>query len=521
MMAERPRTSSRKQTADPRPSGRAVVSFIEKYLRIPDGPYAGQPLILPHWQKQAIHRIYDNEAVTRRSIISTARKNSKTTLCAALLLAHLCGPAARDRRNSRLYSSAQNRDQAALVFDAARKMVLLNSDLRQIISIKEASKVLRYDELGIEYKALSSESTTAQGLNPTLHICDELGQVVGPNSDLYEALELATGTQPNPLTIIISTQGASDTDLLSTLIDDGIAGHDPHTLVALYAAPKDADPFAEATIKLANPSFDFFMNREETLAMAAAARRLPAREAAFRRYTLNQRIEEANPFVSLGVWDACHGPAAPLRELPILYGGIDLSSVNDLTALVLVGKKDSRWHTHCWFWLPAENLLEKSRTDHIPYNVWANQGHLYTTPGRTIDLDFVAHELRELFLQHNIQRIAYDPWNWDFFKPSLLRAGFSDSLIGERFQAFPQTTKSMSPALANLERLLLDRHLVHDNPVLSMCIAHTTIRMDVAGNRAPDKKRAMHKIDGTIALIMALAMAPTQPPPIDVTLLIA
>src|SRR5262249_38301757 len=166
-----------------------------------------------------------------------------------------------------------------LVFDAARKMVLLNSDLRQIISIKEASKVLRYDELGIEYKALSSESTTAQGLNPTLHICDELGQLTGPNSDLYEALELATGTQPNPLTIVISTQAARDTDLLSTLIDDGIAGHDPRTLVSLYAAPKNADPFAETTIKLANPSFELFMNREEILAMAAAARRLPAREA--------------------------------------------------------------------------------------------------------------------------------------------------------------------------------------------------------------------------------------------------
>jgi phage terminase large subunit-like protein len=108
----------------------------------------------------------------------------------------------------------------------------------------------------------------------------------------------------------------------------------------------------------------------------------------------------------------------------------------------LVGHKDDKWHTHCRFWLPSEGLSEKSRTDHTPFDVWARQGHLHTTPGRTIDLDFVAHELRDLFCQHNIQRVAFDPWNWDFFKPSLLRAGFVESMISERFQAFPQTTNS-------------------------------------------------------------------------------
>ena len=252
----RPSGVGNTKSSDKRPTGREVIGFVEKFLRIPDGPHAGQPLILAPWQKQEIHRIYDNPVGTRRAIISTARKNAKTTLCGALLLNHLCGPSARNRPNTRLYSSGQSRDQAALTFDQARKMVLWNPDLRQIISIKESSKILRYDELGIEYKALSSAAHTAQGLNPFLHICDELGQVVGPHSDLFEALELATGAQRDPLTVIISTQSAADSDLLSALIDDGFAGHDPHTLVSLYSAPKDADPFAEATIRLANPSFD-------------------------------------------------------------------------------------------------------------------------------------------------------------------------------------------------------------------------------------------------------------------------
>jgi phage terminase large subunit-like protein len=159
-----------------------VISFIEKYLRIPDGTSSAQPLLLAPWQQQEIHRICDGPNSCRRHIISTARKNSKTTFCAALLLNHLCGPSARNRPNTRLYSSAQSRDQAALTVDQARKMVLWNADLRQIISVKESTKFLRFDELGIEYRALSAQANTAQGLNPTLHICDELGQVVGPHS---------------------------------------------------------------------------------------------------------------------------------------------------------------------------------------------------------------------------------------------------------------------------------------------------------------------------------------------------
>ena len=131
-----------------------------------------------------------------------------------------------------------SRDQAALTFDAARKMILLNSDLRQAVAIKESAKVLRNDELGTEYRALSAEASNTQGLNPVFHIADELGEVVGPSSKLFEALELATAAQRDCLTVVISTRAASDGDLLSTLIDDGIAGHDPVTVVSLYSAPK-------------------------------------------------------------------------------------------------------------------------------------------------------------------------------------------------------------------------------------------------------------------------------------------
>ncbi len=201
--------------------------------------------------------------------------------------------------------------------------------------------------------------------------------------------------------------------------------------------------------------------------------------------------------------------------------GLDLSAVDDLTALVLIGRRDNKWHVHCRFWLPGDDLAEKARADHAPYDMWHQQGHLHVSPGRTVSYEWVAHELRTLFRTHNISKLAFDRWNFKHLKPWLLKAGFTEQLIKDKFVEFGQGTQSMSPALRDLEQCLLDRQLVHDSPVLSMCVAHTVIRTDSAGNRAPDKKKSTHRIDGTVALLMALAMAPAQAAEIDVECLIA
>ena len=161
-------------------------------------------------------------------------------------------------------------------------MVRMSPVLRDAVLIRDTAKELFCPDLGTRYRALSAETTTAFGLDPTFIVHDELGQVRGPRSSLYEALETATGAQESPLTVIISTQASTDADLLSNLIDDALAGHDPRTVVRLYTAPQEPDPFAEETIKLANPAFDSFMNAKEVLAMAADAKRMPAREAEFR-----------------------------------------------------------------------------------------------------------------------------------------------------------------------------------------------------------------------------------------------
>jgi len=511
----------RARPSDDKVTGADVIEFIETVCFVPEGKLVGQKLKLQGWQKDFIHLIYDNPHGTRRAILSVGRKNAKTTLAACLLLAHLCGPPAQSRPNSQLFSAAQSREQAGIIFALASKMVRLNQELMRIINIHESGKALSCSELGTRYRALSADASTAFGLSPSFIVHDELGQVRGPRSPLYEALETATGAQENPLSIIISTQAPTDADLLSVLIDDALAGHDPHTVCKVYTAPADLNPFEEVTIRLANPAFGTFLNAKEVLAMAAAAQRMPAREVEYRNLILNQRVEPSNIFIAPAVWKECADPVGPLSGL-MLYGGLDLSEVADLTALVLIGWRDGKWRVHPTFWLPSEGLAEKSVADRIPYDLWAERGYLQTTPGRTVAYEFVADHLRGLFRNYSIIKIGFDRWNMRHLLPWLLKAGFTEQFVKDRFVEFGQGMASMSPALRDLEQVILERQLAHaDHPVLNMCANNTVIVVDDAGNRKPSKKRSVGRIDGIVALAMAIGVAPLKPPVLDVRALIA
>ena len=486
-----------------------VIDWIEKYCRIPEGKNVGQAVKLTTHQKRWLRQIYDTP--TRTFILSMARKNAKTALSAFLLLVHLCGPKAKP--NSQLYSAAQSRDQAALLFNLAKKIVVLSPSLHAVVQIRDTAKQLLCPELGTHYRALSAEVTTAYGLSPAFVVHDELGQVRGPRDDLYEALETASAAQEEPLSIIISTQAPSDSDLLSLLIDDGLTGADPRVKCVLYTAPsgEDIDPFSEQSIRAANPHYDAFMNKAEVKRQAADAKRMPAREAAFRNLILNQRVDSANPFISRSVWD--ENGALPDDDFAgaEVYAGLDLSSVQDLTALVIVRKRGDGWDVLPTFWLPQEGLAEKARVDRVPWDLWAEQGLLQTTPGKSIEYEFVAEHLRGIFDHCKVRKLAFDRWGFKFLRTWLERAGFTEAEL-ERFEEYGQGFQSMSPALRELESLLLAGKLRHGNhPVLTMCAQNATVVKDPAENRKLDKKKSTGRIDGMVALAMALGVA-TQAP---------
>ena len=489
--------------------GRKNIAWIEKHCRIPEGRDVGKPVRLRPWQRREILKIYDNPHGTRRAIVSFGRKNGKTSFAAFLLLLHLVGP--EHRKNSQLNSAAQSRDQAAILFALAAKVVRLSPSLYPVVVVRDAIKELFCPELGTIYKALSAEASHAYGLSPVFIVHDELGQVRGPRSELYDALETAVGAHDQPLSIIISTQAPTAADLLSVLIDDALAGNDPRVILSLYTAPLDADPFVDKTIKAANPAFGDFLNAREVRAMAEDARRMPSREAEYRNLVLNQRVEMASPFVPRALWLANSGPVIDSFRGCRVYGGLDLSEVNDLTALVLVAQVDGVWHVKPTFWLPQDGLRERSLRDRVPYDLWAAQGYLTATPGKSIDYEYVAAHIRRVCDDLDVESIAFDRYNFRHLRGWLLRAGFGDDEIEAKFAEFGQGFISMAPALNVLEADLLNGRLAHGgHPVLQMCAANAVIDKDAAGNRKLTKAKSAGRIDGMVALAMARSVAATH-----------
>lgn len=481
--------------------GERNIRWIEEFCRIPEGRLVGKSVVLSEFQRDVIRGIYDT--TTRRAIISFGRKNAKTTLSAFLLLLHLAGPEAK--ANGQLFSAAQSRDQAAILFSLAAKCVRMSPDLSQYVTIRDTAKQLFCSELGTLYRALSAEASTAYGLSPVFVVHDELGQVKGPRSELYEALETASAAQDDPLSIVISTQAPTDADLLSILIDDAKTGADERVKLFLFTADLDLDPFSEEAIRAANPAYDVFMNKREVMDQAESAKRMPSREAQYRNLILNQRVEAHSPFIARAIWMENGGEPDDLDGQDV-YGGLDLSSVSDLTALVLVGADGSVKPT---FWLPEQGLYEKSKFDRVPYDVWADQGHLQTTPGRAIEYEFIADYLRGVFDRCNVRAIAFDRYNMRFLRPWLEKIGFSDSEL-ERFVEFGQGFVSMSPALRELESRLLQKQLRHGNhPLLTMCAANAVAVSDPAGNRKFAKNKTSGRIDGMVALAMAVGSMPS------------
>lgn len=484
--------------------GNRAIRWIEDYCRIPEGEFVGQPVKLQKFQKDVIRGIYDTP--TRRVIISFGRKNAKTTLSAFLCLLHLVGPEAKP--NSQLYSAAQSRDQAAILFNLMVKVIRLSPDLNSVIGVRESAKQLFCDDLGTLYRALSAEASTAYGLSPVFVVHDELGQVVGPRSPLYDALETAAGAQKEPLSVVISTQAPTDADLLSVLIDDAKAGHDKETKLFLYTADESVDPFSEEAIKAANPAYGVFLNKKEVKRQAESASRMPSQEAAYRNLVLNQRISRNTPFVSPRVWkDNGLEPRENDFAGPVTIG-LDLSDRNDLTALIAVGRgSDGALSVKSDFFLPGDGISDKSIQDRVPYDLWGRQGHITLTPGKSIEYDFVAHRLAE-WAEHTDIKVYFDRWGMKMLRPSLIEAGFDDRWIEDHFVEHGQGYKDMSPALKTLEIELLNGRLRHGmHPVLTWNAANAVEVKDPAGNKKLDKAKSTGRIDGMVALAMAVGGA--------------
>lgn len=479
--------------------GERVIAFIHRFCVVPEGKLVGQPMKLEPFQQRFIKDVYDNPAGTRRGILSIARKNGKSGLIAAMVLAHIVGPEAR--LNAQIVSGARSRDQAALVFNLAWKMCQLSDELSKLVRVVPSGKRLIGLPMNVEYRAMAAEGKTAHGLSPVVIILDELGQVRGSQDAFVEALETAQGAYDDGLQLVISTQAPTDADMLSVWIDDAKRSDDPHTVCHVYAADEDADVSDRGGWEKANPAIGSFRSRIELEQAAEKAARMPSFENSFRNLYLNQRVNMVSAFVSPSVWKDGNGPASDDVFLagPV-YGGLDLSATTDLTALILTARDhDSFNHVRAHFWMPQDSVIEAAKRDRAPYDVWVRDGLIRTTPGKVIDYAFVARDIGALTADLPVARIGFDRWRMDRMQTALDNASVSLPL-----EPFGQGYVSMSPALDALEADLLQGKLRHGgHPVLTMCAANAVAVPDPAGNRKLDKSKATGRIDGMVALAMA------------------
>ena len=483
--------------------GERVIAFIERYCLVPEGKLVGQPVVLVPFQKRFILEVYDNPAGTTEGILSIARKNGKSALIACILLAHLAGPEAR--LNSQIVSGARSRDQAALVFNLAAKMIALSPELTKLIRIVPSGKRLIGLALNVEYRALAADGHTSHGLSPVLAILDELGQVRGPQDDFVEAIETASGAYDDALRLVISTQAPTDADMLSIKIDDAKRSGDPKIVAHIYAADPKADVLDPVAHRAANPALGLFRSQVELLAAAEKASRMPSAENGFRNLYLNQRVNRFAPFISPGVWGATNGPVDEDAFItgPV-YGGLDLAETTDLCAFVLIALgADGCWHVKAWFWKPEATLRDHAKRDRVPYDVWAEQGLIDTTPGVAVDYEYVARRIGDLCDGLPVAGNGYDRFRFKTLENQMQKLG-----ITLPFTPVGQGYVSMAPAMDVTEIDFLNGNVRHGgNPVLTMCAANAVVIKDPAGNRKLDKSKSTGRIDGMVALVMARGIA--------------
>lgn len=362
-----------------------VIAFVES-LPITKGYGAGEPVALLPFQREWLEAVYATDAEgnrrVRTGLLSVARGQGKTVLAAMLCLAHLVGPECEQR--GECYSAAATRDQSALIFAEMEAIIAETPWIAARVNVQRFHKVIEDSITGSKYRALASDGASVHGLASSFVICDELAQWKG--RELFDVLRTSMGKRREPLMLTIGTQSPYAENIMSELVD--YAGRiesgeiaDPSFHGAIYAAAEDAaldDPAAWAD---ANPALGVFVNEQTIGEEAQRAIRMPTFEPAFRNLHLNQRVDAEPKAINPAEWNACGESVDPasLRGRPC-YAGLDLSSVRDLSALVLYFPEDDG-AVLPYFWCPKAGLALKEEQDRVPYRTWAGQGHIEPTPG--------------------------------------------------------------------------------------------------------------------------------------------
>lgn len=473
--------------------------------------WAGRRFELSDWQVFLNVNIYGwkkNAAKNgarrfNKAYIEVPRKQGKSTFCAGNCLYGLVGDG---EPGADVYCLATKREQAAIVYDEARRMAQKSPDFREIVQFRRDR--LLYPAADGKLEPLGRDDKTLDGLNPHFAIIDELHQV--KNRDLVEVIDSADGARDNSLLWMITTAGAHRSGVCwdyrklaeAALNSPGDPAFDH--FFAFVACADEADPWDDpATWAKAQPNLGVSCFAEKIAEKAAEAARMPSKRAAFERYYLGRWVEPENRAVPAQLWanGRTLGLEATLKGRRC-YAGVDLSTQIDLSALSLVFPLDGGGFAQlAWGFVPADSILERSRSDGVPYDRWAADGELTATDGGFVDFGAILSKIVELGRLYDIVRVGVDPWN----AKQLLRDLMEEGIAAVEVR---QNISTLSGPCKEFERLLAAGQWLHPGrPVLDWCSSNLVWYRDANDNLRPNKRLSHERIDLMTAGITALAVA--------------
>ncbi|KKN27504.1 hypothetical protein LCGC14_0863880 [marine sediment metagenome] len=500
-------------------AGKAACRFFHDKLSHVKGKKARQPFDLAHWQIAVIGNVFgwkkpDGSRRYREVLIYVPRKNGKTTLAAGIVLIGLLED---DEPGAEIYGAGAKYAQACYVFEHARGMVRNCEELNERCQIfKGQAKAIQLtdhpenvDDIGC-YRPISSESTEGHGQNTHMGIIDELH--LQPDDTLVNSMRTATASEDRrqPLIVYLTTADFDRPSVCNQIheyaskVRDGLC--DPSFLPVIFEATKEEYWTDEAVWHRANPNLGVSVSLDYLRKECQRAQEVPTYENTFKRLHLNIKTGQETVFIPLDQWDECDD-AVDEKQLKgrKCFGGLDLASRSDIAAWVLLfppDKTDGKWRVLPRFFMPTDNAPERERRDRVPYATWGRQGFVTLTPGNVIDYATIENKIIEDGKRFNIVDIGADRWNLEYLRQQLSKIGVDFVEFGQGFQSMSEPTKEL------VGKLIPSGVLAHGgNPVLRWMVGHAACKEDPAGNVKLDKQKSSEKIDGLVALVMALGRA--------------
>ena len=484
-----------------------VVTFIERHIKHIKGELGGTPFLLEPFQKKIVRDLFGwkyketNLRRFRTAYICLPRKNGKSTLISGIALYMML---ADGEPSAEAYICAGDRSQAGIIFEIASGMVQADSQLNKNLKVFKNSII--HEKTNSSFKALSSEASSKFGYNASFICMDEF--FVQKDASLWDALTTSVGSRRQPLTIAITTAGFNresicyKTEEYGRKVCEEIIDDDSFYYVKYYC-DLDTDWTSEEALRMANPGLESgvvkldYLKREQEKAV-----KLPSYENTFRMLHLNQWMSSASKWLSDSQWMACDKGPINLEDYRGMtaYAGLDLASVRDISAFVIIIPEDDRFTVIPYFFAPKENAYIRSRRDQVDYIGWSKEEStgLELTEGDVTDYNYIKKRIQDVAEVVNIKSIAYDRWN----SSQLI---LDISAVGLPCEPYGQGFASMSAPCKQLELMVLGKQINHGgNKVLRWMCSNLVMKTDESANIKMDKSKSSEKIDGMVSLCMAL-----------------